>query len=169
MLVGVSAGLVLTWSEGPDTKRALTGTASRVARRRAAPPTRRSDIVDNQGVKEWGLKVNKTRSNRGGRLFIRSASHGTPEKGLAWSWQQTIPTSRLPNVLSSPRIISQFPRFLSTRIAVCSFVVGLLQSVTLTVLFATDFLTLPSPDKMSYIVRRGLSTLIPPKVRTTSN
>ncbi|CAI7646766.1 unnamed protein product [Penicillium pancosmium] len=69
-----------------------------------------------------------------GAKFLHTAPS---ESGLAWLGDKVIPTSRVTHA-SLPPPSSVVPRFLS----LCE----------------------SPPDKMSYIARRGLSTLIPPKI-----
>lgn len=167
VVVGTSAWLVLTWSEGPETKRALTGAARRVAPRRTAPPTRRSDIVDG-GVKEWGVEDEQLRQLRcchsyGGRCEV--PPYGTIRKWLSVAWRQGHPDFPSNSRFSPSSIVSRSPVPITLRIAVRSLPTLSRHSLPRAAFIATKFLTSSSPDKMSYIARRGLSTLIPPKVR----
>lgn len=98
---------------------------------------------------------------------MEGAGHGTTERGLAWSWRQAIPTSRLP---AKPEKVLSLLLHQSFPVHLCceSLYVppdGVSAFFGTGCIHCDGFLTSSSPDKMSYIARRGLSTLIPPKVR----
>ncbi|KAJ5987813.1 hypothetical protein N7481_003023 [Penicillium waksmanii] len=106
-------------------------------------------------------------SNSGGALYgrrVRKFPYGTTRKWFSVAWRQGHPDFPSNSRFSPSCIVSRSPVPITLRIAVRSLPTLSRHSLPRAAFIATKFLTSSSPDKMSYIARRGLSTLIPPKI-----